>query len=396
MDKKRTLSDLSRQELYDLVWSTPRTKLATEFGISDVAISKRCKKLNVPRPSLGYWAKIAAGQTLPKTPLPPTSEELFAKQARTPLSKSLPLPGRADPPHTLAAGLVTALNKADLDSNKRARVYREREYPEVCVSKALVDRAAKAFHVILAALEPLGINWHKSQSSRHPGHFRKGHDRVQLTIVEDVIRADGTRESPPFYEHPQKQSTLSGLLTISITSGEHYNQKTIQTWSETKKLPLEELLAQLVARVRKHFLDAQELRQKQAIEYEKQRVEAERRWEEEKKREAIRLQQEKEQNHAKAISAAKHTRRANLIKAAQDWRFCGSLLEFVEQCERHWKSQPQPLTPEQIEWLEWARQTASSASTFPADFPDPAQDGGFDPGTIPFGGPYPKSRNRDD
>jgi hypothetical protein len=392
MGKKRELSEYSRQELYDLVWSTPASKLAPDFGISDVAIAKRCKKLNVPRPSLGYWAKVAAGQTPPKSPLPPTNEEVFAKQARNPMPKSLPLPTRADTLHQLASGLLIALNKASLDSYKRAELRSEPNLPEVVVSKALADRVAKAFHVILASLEPLGIHWHKSQSSYNGGHFRKGQDRLQLSIAEDVIRPDGSRNSPPRYEGPRQTGKPVGLLTFSIREPRDYSAHDIQKWSESKQLPLEELLAQLVGTVRKHFLNAQERRAQAKIEWEKQRIESERRWQEHQKQEAIRLQQEKERKHAEAIAAAKRTRRANLVKAAQDWRFCGSLLEFVEQCERHWKSQSQQLTPEQLEWLAWAKQTAGSASTFPADFPDPTKDGAFDPSSIPLGGPYPTSR----
>src|SRR5512138_3979929 len=101
MSTTRPISLYSRQELYDLIWSTPAIKLAADFGISDVAIAKHYKKKNVPRPSLGYWAKVAAGQTPPKSPLPPTNEEAFAKQARDPMPKSLPLPTRTDPPHPL-------------------------------------------------------------------------------------------------------------------------------------------------------------------------------------------------------------------------------------------------------------------------------------------------------
>lgn len=392
MGKKRDLSDYSRQELYDLVWSTPASKLAPDFGISDVAIAKRCKKLNVPRPSLGYWAKVAAGQTPPKAPLPLTNEEAFAKAARNPMPKSLPLPTRTDSLHPQASELLTALNKAELDSYKRARLHDKPEFPEVLVSKDLAARVAKAFHVILAGLEPLGINWRKAQSSYNPGHFRKGQDRLQLTITEDVIRPDGSRTCPPSYEWPRETGKPAGLLTFSIKEPRNYSREELQKWSETNKLPLPELLTQLVGAVRKHFLDAQERRAKEKIEWEKQRIESERRWREYQKQEAIRLQQEKEQKHAQAITAAKKTRRANLIKAAEDWRFCGSLLEFVEQCERHWKSQTQQLAHEQLEWLAWAKQTAGTASTFPADFPDPAKDGGFDPSSIPIGGPYPTSR----
>jgi hypothetical protein len=34
----------TRQELYDLVWSTPMVKLAKEFGLSDVGLRKTCVK----------------------------------------------------------------------------------------------------------------------------------------------------------------------------------------------------------------------------------------------------------------------------------------------------------------------------------------------------------------
>jgi biotin operon repressor len=41
------LDDLSREELYEKVWSKSGVKLSAEFGISDVAIAKRCRKLNI-------------------------------------------------------------------------------------------------------------------------------------------------------------------------------------------------------------------------------------------------------------------------------------------------------------------------------------------------------------
>jgi len=59
--------ELTREQLYEKVWSAPTTHIVAELGISDVALAKRCKKLNVPKPSLGYWAKVAAGQ-MPETP----------------------------------------------------------------------------------------------------------------------------------------------------------------------------------------------------------------------------------------------------------------------------------------------------------------------------------------
>lgn len=52
----------TRRELYDLVWSTPMTKLAESFGLSDVALSNACERHRIPTPPRGYWAKKASGQ----------------------------------------------------------------------------------------------------------------------------------------------------------------------------------------------------------------------------------------------------------------------------------------------------------------------------------------------
>ena len=60
----------TRAEFYDLVWSKPLTHLAKEFGVSDVALHKLCRKHDIPKPPVGYWAKVAAGKRVKQTPLP--------------------------------------------------------------------------------------------------------------------------------------------------------------------------------------------------------------------------------------------------------------------------------------------------------------------------------------
>jgi hypothetical protein len=64
--------NLTRRELFDLVWSKPVTKVAADLGISDVAVKKICDKHRIPVPGRGYWAKIAAGQQ----PRPATYREI--------------------------------------------------------------------------------------------------------------------------------------------------------------------------------------------------------------------------------------------------------------------------------------------------------------------------------
>jgi hypothetical protein len=61
----------TRQELYELVWSEPMVQLAKRFGLSDVGLAKACRRLAIPVPERGYWAKRQAGKPTSQKPLPP-------------------------------------------------------------------------------------------------------------------------------------------------------------------------------------------------------------------------------------------------------------------------------------------------------------------------------------
>jgi hypothetical protein len=61
---------LTREELYRQVWSEPMRTLAQRYNISDVGLAKTCKRLRVPVPGRGYWAKKAAGHRVKQLPLP--------------------------------------------------------------------------------------------------------------------------------------------------------------------------------------------------------------------------------------------------------------------------------------------------------------------------------------
>lgn len=47
----------SKKILQKLVWEMPTTMIAEIYSVSDVAVSKWCKKFNINKPSRGYWAK---------------------------------------------------------------------------------------------------------------------------------------------------------------------------------------------------------------------------------------------------------------------------------------------------------------------------------------------------
>ena len=61
---------LTRQQLYDRVWTTPLDALAKELGLSGRGLGKLCDRHNIPVPPRGWWAKKAAGHRVERTPLP--------------------------------------------------------------------------------------------------------------------------------------------------------------------------------------------------------------------------------------------------------------------------------------------------------------------------------------
>lgn len=49
--------DIDASELRKLVWEEPVATVASRFGVSGVAIKKRCRLLGIETPPRGYWSK---------------------------------------------------------------------------------------------------------------------------------------------------------------------------------------------------------------------------------------------------------------------------------------------------------------------------------------------------
>lgn len=81
VDKKQNI--YNREKLYEEVWAKPVVDVAAQYAVSDVAIHKICKTLNIPVPPRGYWSKIRAGAKPKKTPLPKTKGVTEIIGART-------------------------------------------------------------------------------------------------------------------------------------------------------------------------------------------------------------------------------------------------------------------------------------------------------------------------
>lgn len=100
---------LTRQELYDLVWSTPMTKLAENFGISDASLAKVCDRHRVPRPPRGYWAKKEAGKKVKQTIFVEVDDPLLDRISIDAAHDKIPAPVREIIEQRRAARKVVSL-----------------------------------------------------------------------------------------------------------------------------------------------------------------------------------------------------------------------------------------------------------------------------------------------
>lgn len=68
--------NISRADLYRLVWTYPVSNVAAKLRMSGVALGKWCRKMGVPTPGTGHWARVRAGLPVTVPPLPPVENDL--------------------------------------------------------------------------------------------------------------------------------------------------------------------------------------------------------------------------------------------------------------------------------------------------------------------------------
>lgn len=160
---------LTREQLYELVWSTPIHKLAKDFGVSGVALGKTCRRMNVPPPPRGYWACVAAGQTPKRTTLPKAKQGqrltvVLTKREKSAIpdrpSEPIDIPSVVvassfDSPHPVVRQLGKLMSSAQVDEYDRLRID-GLDSPLVHVSVALHRRCLLVLDALAKTLTDRG------------------------------------------------------------------------------------------------------------------------------------------------------------------------------------------------------------------------------------------------
>ena len=105
-----------RNTLYQEVWAEPMTVVSKRYGMSDNGLRKICRKLDIPFPPAGYWAKVRAGQSVTKPDLP---------TVKTPPNEDKPKTGNRRPLHvedTALSFLKTEDRAKIIDAASKLRV----------------------------------------------------------------------------------------------------------------------------------------------------------------------------------------------------------------------------------------------------------------------------------
>jgi hypothetical protein len=162
---------ISREELYDLVWSQPMTKVGEKFKLSGSYMARVCATLRVPRPERGYWAKLAVGKAPQKPALPDAQPGDQLSWSQGEVIQALPRPrlvalpprpprSKLPPPVTGIHGLIRdAKGNYDtgykVDEGQHLRPYK-RLMVDVTASPAGLDKALAFANDLFNALESAG------------------------------------------------------------------------------------------------------------------------------------------------------------------------------------------------------------------------------------------------
>lgn len=321
-DPPRPPLTFTRQQLYDRVWSASAVQLAKELGVSDVAVAKACKRHQIPKPPLGYWAKLAAGKAPPRPKLPvlvdlklqsvtfspppprverppdpgdveaPSPEgfvcrspeiiELLVRIAQSELSWAVPESLRK--PHPAVTSALDGLRRCSKENRYVRPGDADLLYPssqrsdvpllDIRVSKSLVERAARLAQGILDAALAVGFELGQNRD-QYRGHFflELFHHRVQFGIRELTTREPYTPTAKEIADHarysfskpPKWDHHPNGMLRVGLYAQEWRHE--FAAFADGKARQVEQMVREIVmamlAEVDRHLVRHREERERQ-------------------------------------------------------------------------------------------------------------------------------------
>ena len=258
----------TRKQLYDLVWQKPVSRIAAEYGISDVGLSKICARHHIPTPPRGYWAR-AEDRRPAKPELPPYES---TEKIQLPVKKSIVGDKK------VASELELQIETEKRPENRIVVAERLSRPCELAREARAAMRDAEADEVGFLELPPGHLNLFVSRAQsarvlRLADALIKAFDRrgwetgiheeqtlvdvngVQLSLqIEEGTKTEQREVKPDFsssyeFHHNRTESVRmpSGLLTISICEEpRRWRMACQRNWRDTKRQVLEDKLNDVI------------------------------------------------------------------------------------------------------------------------------------------------------
>ena len=337
---------ISREELYDQVWSKPLKVIAKKYHTTDYALRIICKKYQIPLPKSGHWMKIQFGKpvdvelldenydgpndvSLSETPTPkniitlsvePSPVEALKNEIENDKKVSLIVPDRLTKPDKL---IESSKNELEVKTGYSSDGNRIKAWDQlsILVTKANVGRALRFMDTFIKAIRARG---HDIEIRNRETYVLIYSEKIQISFREKAKRVVMTDRS---YSYTELRST--GILSFNIEG--FYTKE----WNDGK-LKLEEQLSNILAKLE---LEGKR-RREETIEREKRRAEDDR------KRKVIEDTQKAKEKQLEDFKT--------LIKNSRKHREVIMIREYIAAIEEKAKDSLE-LTEELKNWFKWAR-----------------------------------------
>jgi len=360
--------EISRTELYELIWSEPMTKIAKRLGISDVGLAKACRRANIPVPNRGYWVKTQHGKTVTRPLLPPAKSGqpevvVIAPPEPRPPRPEVELPAEikeaieaeTHPEHQITVpktlGRPHPIIGSWLDEDRRLAAPSRTGGPDFSSMRrhagAIEKRKLRILNTLFKALEKRGFTLKIQQGNIYDIRVEIGNERIDFSLSERQrqVRIALTEE--------EKRSPFNLTLgrdwkQVRKPTGElvfrlrHLSGHNIQSeWRDTPNCPLEEQLNRIVV----GFIVAGEIERQLRT----KRLEERRRYEE----------LERQRWEAECARQAEQKRVQALLQEVSAWRQALEIRAYVNAVLTASKGgDSSDSIPNLTQWSIWARKKA--------------------------------------
>lgn len=246
--------ELTRKELYDIVWSTTLSKLTEQYAYTNDGIKKICKQFEVPMPDGSYWSKLKFNKKFKKEKLNPIfggmdKIVLTIRKEGNPINvDQTPLTIRTkeienDPnapltvPETITKPDILTIQTKDYWKGKiKFNSYSEDNrivYP-IRVGKECEKRALLFMDTFTKLLRYRGHTWSKEYS--YTGVL------IDTVFIEIDLR-EASKRIPPTTKYGSSQYIPTGEFIIKM--GKYSGER---EWRDGK-VKVEEMLAKIMAKL---------------------------------------------------------------------------------------------------------------------------------------------------